>query len=406
MRSGRIATVVFAIVVLAGCAGSVAPAGAVQDLLYLQSSRGVTIVPVGASVPRFSGSTAVPAPNWSTMVRAQINGLNTDVIATDPATASTLWSHTVAGNLRVKVVSADGDLAVLSPTLERYFRDGRGRTTLVIVGGGSATAQSIVLHGNYEPEAFSTDGDSLFVIKYLPPRAPTRYQVRRLDLKTEKVVGVYTPDADLQKAMGGTARVQVASPDGNRLYTLYTVAGQNGEPERAFIHVLALDEIWAHCIDLPTGFTTAAESATALTVSPDGTRLYVANTATASLAVVDTKALQVLDTEPLGMSGRAASFAAHDSDRTIYVGSGDRLLAIDTMTLERKNSWVLPENIRGIQVGTEDKKIYVGLKRQVAVIDGGSGRELKTFDPPGVGRIDRFGLLLHREVRTYFNCAC
>ena len=410
---GRISAGVLALALTAGCAAAVTTVGSVQDLLYLQSAQGVTIVSPGASTPRFhassavvQGSSAVPAPDWSTIVRAQVNGRSTEVSATNPDTAATLWSRTVGGALHVKVVSVDGNLAVLSPISERYYQDGRPTTSLVIVGLDSNTAQWIHLKGNLEPEAFSTDGKSLFVIRYLPPRAPTRYQVRRLDLRTEKVVGVYTRDADLQKAMGGTARVQTASPDGNRLYTLYTIAGANGEPDRAFVHVLDLNEIWAHCIDLPVGFTKDAESATALTVSADGTRLYVANSANGSVAVIDTGTLQVLSTGPLGMVDDGPTFAAHDSHGTIYVGAGDRLEALDATSLERKASWVMPETISGIQVGAQDEKIYVGLRRQIVVIDAASGQQVNSFDPPGVRRIDRFGVLLHREVRTYFKCAC
>ncbi|HET7483371.1 MAG TPA: hypothetical protein VFK89_10965 [Actinomycetota bacterium] len=412
-KSLRFALGLVAGLVLAACAGAAAtmtqPAGTdVEDLLYLQSGRGdlAVITPDGAS-PRFHSDSAVPAPTWGTVVRAQPSGKHTIVTATDPATGATRWFQKLSGMLRVKVVSSDGSTVALARNTERYNRDGRKRTSFVIAGA-NVDPRVITVDGNYEPDAFSTDDRALFVIRYLPATAPEKYQVRRLDLDTEKIGGVVTPDKDLQKAMGGSAQVQASSPEGDRLYTLYTVGGHHGTRRYAFVHTLDLHEQWAHCIDLPEAFASHADWATALTVSADGSRLFVANTFIGRVAVVDTATLKVLRTGLLGFTSRAQSYAAHDSGSTLYVGSGNRVVAIDDDTLSRTQAWDLEDPISGIQVSSDGHKVYVGLIHTVIVFDVDSGDRLETFDPPGVRQIYRLGLRLQRvdEVRTTFTCAC
>src|SRR5207244_13219195 len=115
---------------------------------------------------------------------------------------------------------------------------GRAATDLVIARADGSPPRQYSLPGNLSPEAFSSDTDALFVIQYSPPMAPDRYRVRRLDLATGTIGDVASPDADLQADMRGTAQVQSFSPDGNRLYTLYTRI--EGSRRRAFVHVLSL----------------------------------------------------------------------------------------------------------------------------------------------------------------------
>jgi hypothetical protein len=374
---------------LAGC-GEPGPEAITKDLLFIRTAGDVAIVESGASSPTFRGG-AVPSSDWSTVVRSVRNGTATEIVAFEPSSGTERWDATLPGNLRTKVVSEDGDLVALGPSRERHHRLGRSSTTLVIVDGAGSEPRTITLEGNYEPEAFSTDGKSLFVVKYMPARAPKSYQVRRLDLGTERVEGVYTPDAHLQEAMGGTARIQAASPDGRRLYTLYTLGG--GEEGRyAFIHVLSLDELWAHCIDLPGEFASSAESATALTVSADGTRLYVANHAEAAVAEIDTSKLEVVRTRTINFGfGGGAAHAVNDSGSKLYLASGRRVAVVDATALTEVHSWLMKEKIKGIQVAGDGKKLYVALRDRVEILRAATGERLEMLDPPGVRRIDRFG---------------
>jgi YVTN family beta-propeller protein len=386
----RIGSCIFGAAVLLAACGDPGSVPNPNDLLFIQAAGNVAIVEPGASSPVFRGG-AVPSADWSTVVESVRDGSSTDVVALDPSTGEKRWDLAIPGNLRAKVVSGDGRLVALSPARERHHRLGRRSTTLVIVDADASEPRTISLDGNYEPEAFSTDGQSLFVIQYKPARAPTSYQVRRLDLGTQRVEAVYTPDAHLQRAMGGTARIQASSPDGRRLYTLYTIAGPEDQ-RYAFIHVLSLDQLWAHCIDLPAEFATAAESATALTVSPDGSRLYVANHAEAKVAQIDTATLQVVRTATVNFGfGGGPAHATHDSENGLYLASGRRVALVDATELTETRSWLLKDKIRGIQVAGDGTRLYVALRDRVEVLGAETGERLDTLDPPGVSRIDRFG---------------
>jgi DNA-binding beta-propeller fold protein YncE len=306
-------------------------------------------------------------------------------------------------------VSHDGSLVALSPLNERPYLRGRAHTRLVIAGSGAPEPRSYELSGNFEPEAFSVDGKSLFVVSYLPPRKPTNYQVRRLDLVTGKVTGVYTPDAHLQRSMGGTARIQAASPDGTRLYTLYTLAGDKDSEPRAFVHVLSLDELWAHCIELPKGFETSDEESAAITVSPDGSHAYLADSITEAMVEIDAKKLEVARTGTVDLDPGGGTHLAASPDNTLYAASGVDAIAIDLGTFSEENAWQMFSTISGLQIGNDPRQLFVGVRDRIVVLDVDTGIRVESIDPAGVKRIDGFGPVLNSipgETEEYFTCAC
>jgi hypothetical protein len=188
--------------------------------------------------------------------------------------------------------------------------------------------------------------------------------------------------------MRGTARIQQTSPEGDRLYTLYTLG--SGADRYAFIHVLSLDKLWAHCIDLPEGFGSSPESATALTVSPDGKRLYVADTAAGLIAEIDTEALSVLRTSRLDLgSGRTAQ-AAH-APGALLVSRGETLTSVDLSDLAVGRSWRMGERIKGLQIAEDGSRVYIGLNKGVAELELSSGRRLSHIEVAGIGRIQQLG---------------
>lgn len=379
-----------------------------QDLLFLRTPRGIAVVKSGASSATIQARRALPSRDWSIVYRTAPAGRSTDLTAVDPASGNELWTGRVPGALEVTLVSESGDMVVLEPRGQQTGYGGRSRrTTLVVSGSGVRQAQTVTLRGNYQPEAFSTDGRSLFVLQYLPARAPTSYRVRRLDLASERVRGVYTADGDLQESMRGTARIQALSPDGRRLYTLYSLRAQ-GE-RYAFVHVLSLDELWAHCIDLPQEFGAAMEWTTALTVAPDGKRLYVANSEIDSLVEIDADALKVVratDVE-FGGPGRAAH-AVYSGEGGLYLGSGRRIVAVDAESLTVSRTFDADAGVRGIQAASDGRRLYVGLKDRIAVLDVIAGEWLRDLQASGVSRISELGrsTRLLEEDREEITCAC
>src|SRR5207247_11381997 len=118
---------------------------------------------------------------------------------------------------------------------------------------------SFDLTWNYEPEAFSTDGSTLFMIQYLPPTAPEAYRVTSLDLAKGVVSPVFGRYKEPTERMPGVRLEQILSPDGSKLYTLYTSQpsayetryGGNAAASTpvTFVHILNLKEHWAYCLE-------------------------------------------------------------------------------------------------------------------------------------------------------------
>ena len=402
--AGRTASLVTVVAAALAACGSPEPTQ--TDLLYLQSGDAISIVAAGDSRESFRAVTAVPSHDWSTVVKTEKEGESSvRVVALDPSTGQELWSQSATGRLAVKGVSSDGSTAVLEPKGDRYMNNPT-RTKFVIARRNSSTPEVIELKGNFAPEAFSTDTQSLFVVQYLPARTPNRYQVRRLDLATGSVDDVYSVDAELQEAMRGTARIQAMSPDGTRLYTLYTL--KNRGTSYAFIHVLSLDELWAHCVDLPEEFATAPQKVSALTVSPDGKHLYVANGREQILAEVDTEALTVARTAPVDFANGVGAHALQSSADSLYLAGGTKVSVVDLEDLEIDSWWEADGLITGLQARADDSRMYVGQTTGVAIFDPSSGMSLGHVDPPGTGTVGRLGPVARGldPAREEFVCAC
>jgi hypothetical protein len=237
------------------------------DLLILGSGRGLTAIDssTGSILSATPGTPAVR--DWSKVFTARHEGGMTllQTMAVDTGQASFIAK--LQGDLAIRVVSPDGvEVALMSPLpkgLTPWTPQPRSRTTIVVADPtGQTAARRFRLEGNFEPEAFSTDGEGLFMISYLPPTSPAAYQVVRLNLADGKVTPVFGRQKSPVETMAGTRLMQVASPDGTRLYTLYTNqppsyakgydASQAGARRPvAFVHTLATDDGWAICVGLP-----------------------------------------------------------------------------------------------------------------------------------------------------------
>lgn len=392
MRAHRaMAAAVIFLMVAAGCGSDPVSETAAGDLLYLRTSSGVSLVKAGATSPTFQSVTAEPAPDWDTVVRSEWDRAEgkSNLVAVDPVTDETLWERSIPGRMRVKIVSPEARFVALAPDTGRYLSQ-PGQTRLVVTGRDVPVPTTIDLDGNFEPEAFSVDGQDLFVVQYLPAGRPTRYQVRRVEISTGKIQDVFSVDAELQEAMRGTARVQEMSPDGTRLYTLYSVNTPDGR--QSFVHVLSLDELWAHCIDLPDGFALSGAKRSAVGVSPDGERIYVADTAEGMVAELDAQELTVSLTAELDLVSafRGADVTVAADGASVFVAAGAHMSQLSTEDLSELRRWSMPVGITGIQVGS-DSDIYVGTRDEVAVINTRSGKQTDILEPAGAGSITSLG---------------
>lgn len=282
------------------------------------------------------------------------------------------WSRDLEGALSVRVASSDGSRLALLPFgaahVEPYAPAGRLRTDLTVLPTDGGELRTYALDGNYEPEAFSTSGRSLFVVEYVPPEAPDRYRVRKLDLDTGEVGPVYSADGHLQESMRGTARVQAMSADGARLYTLYTI-----DDGTAFVHVLDLEEEWAHCVDLPAPIGSSPEQLLAIAAAPAGDRVVVVD-AMHGVAELDAASLTVGRTAAVvadpWQAGRAMALLGQDGE--LLTGVGVTLAVLDA-ELGLRTRLEAPSTVLGLYLDPADGRVWALGDEAIYALDPASG---------------------------------
>ncbi len=386
------------LLVLAGCAEPPEPPDAV---VFFQSGRGITVA--GGDGGVLSSDATVASADWSRLYAVRGDRLVTFA----PGTNAELAATTVASGLTARVAAADGSLVALTTGGDTYQPVPRTETTIVVADpSGARSPRSLELRGNFEPEAFSADGAFLFVLQYLPAEAPERYRVRRVEVSTGAVTPLLSRDKSVvppgaEEEMRGEGRQAVLAPDRGRLYTLYLHQGEHqhtrdllpgrhspdGHPVHAFVHVLSLTEGWAYCLDLPAPFGDHPAEAHALTVSPDGKRLYVGELTTKQIAVADTESLTVTDLAPLAddePAGDGAAMSMSADGAALYVAAANVVRRLDPATLRITGSWAAPARVRGLAPAPDGRTLHLGLEGRVARVDAADGRVLDTFPATGL----------------------
>jgi len=381
------------------------------ELLYLGSASGITALAPTHGRVRFQETGAVPSRDWSVLYTTTNDGSTTTLHTLDPATGEEVSRRTVPGVFTVRTVSENGDMVALTrpapPNTDTYHPSAKDPTPLVVVRRGDSEPQELSVPGNVEPEAFSLSGDALFVIDFVPPLAPERYRVARLDLSRGSVDDVRSKEQELQEPMRGTARAQAVAPDGRRLYTLYTRDATADEPAEAFVHVLDLDAETASCVDLPAEFATDPRGAVAVT--PSGSHLYVYSPATSALAELDTQRLDLSRTATIASPVGAAPISprATATDTTLYLSLADRITPVALAGLTAGEWTLAPGEISGVEPASDDTALYVVLTDRVLVVDPrtfASRRELAV--PPQSVPIDHVAPALPPIASGYVKCAC
>ena len=292
-------------------------------------------------------SNAVGSPKWDKVFTVTGATLRT----LDGTTGATISEQDLpATGLRPMAGSIDGEWVALSDAPTRVgdgvMEPGQERTTVVVAPSRpdpSRPQQTMVLVGNFTPEAFSVDDRRLFVIEYLPPLNPDRYRVRQLDIGGAKPGPVLTFEkVDDTEEMRGLSRTQVLSPTvtgGPFLYTLYTKI-QGDDAQYGFVHVLQLGGGLVHCIDLPATLGLDQKGGS-IALSPDGTRLYVAS-ATGTVAELDTTQnlsshapFPILRTTTVATPATPASSTAISVDGSkLWVALGSAIVSVDRRDLQ------------------------------------------------------------------------
>ncbi|WP_051367908.1 YncE family protein [Hamadaea tsunoensis] len=362
---------------LAGCrpARPVAAVG-VPDVIVAETTDGLAVLrpdglaPVGAAVTTPDGAAIYTAGDRLTL----LSTAGGKVLAQDDLPAG--W--------RPRVTSADGGLVALTAPNK------------IMITDRTRERRSFTFAGLVEPDAFTLDGTGLFVLEWKPDGAPEFYKVRLLDLATGALSPLLTrakapiPPAD-EEQMRGEAHRGVLAPDRKVLYTLYThqpghqhtrdlVAGVHNPSVHAFVHTLDMEVGWAYCVDLPLPFGTADAGAYAAALSPDGSRLFVADTAAGRVAIIDTSTLTVDAVASIAPLAGGAAYALALGSR-LYVAAGTEVRILD-FSGTAHGGFTATAPVRGLLAAPDGTRLYAGFPESVAWLDPGTGAVQGTANLP------------------------
>lgn len=395
------------VLALPACAGIGRPQGiealAGQDLL-LGSSNGVVSLNAGSGAVTFQGEGVPALGTWSSVFSTSVSAGSSLLEGRDTTSGKVLSSIEVPGELSVRIASADGSLVALMPPLPHgtspWIPEPRARTQLTVAEPtGAREPASYELEGNFEPEAFSSDGRFLYMISFVPPTAPEAYRVARLNIDTGKVSDVSTGVKDVIETMAGTRLEQIADPFGSMLHTLYTTApasyaehAHEAGTTVSFVHMLSLVRGWAHCIALPKPMWGGDADDQAMALSPYEDRLYVVDTAQGLVTEVNTADPGLLRTGEIdfGATGSAPTQASVSSDGTLFVSTGRQIIAIDTGMLKRIRTWTMDAAVQGL--GSDEGHLYVATPGEVRVLDRSGDQELGSLPAPQLPDVAYVGL--------------
>jgi hypothetical protein len=356
------------------------PAGVVR----VSDGSVVTILDTGARRVVSRIPNGVSSTEWVFQTADTERGTWLRAVGTDGQTA---WEHQLGERLAARVASADGSLVALLPAddakVDPYHAAGRARTGVMVAATTGEADRTYRLEGNFEPEAFSRTGDALFLIEYLPAMHPDRYRVRRLDLSSGAVGAVPSVDGHLQESMRGTARVSAASPDGRRLYTLYTTDGPDGP--KAFVHVLDLEDSWAHCVDLPAPLGSAPEDELAIAAGPGDHGVVVVDAAEGAAVEVDPSSLRVARTStfrPLTDTGTVRAAVSRTGE--VYVAKG-RTVAVLGDDLRPTGRWTTERASMGLFADPDHDRLWQVTDGVVWALEPATGRRVGSVVLPGNG---------------------
>jgi outer membrane protein assembly factor BamB len=359
-----------------------------SETIYVDTGEGIAAIDTASGKGRWDAPRAFPSPRFDRFFSVDGSSL----VNLDPETGRARTEMTVPPGLAASVVSFDGRAVALTArtSTEAPYRPSERSSTLIVVARPNQSRyRTYRFDGNFEPEAFSTNERKLFLIEYLDLGEPPRYRVRVLNVERGTMAPVGRLTKFAPSSMRGSGRVQAYSSSGDVLYTLYTRQPPNYAHQHhgdvhhkgmvhAFIHVLNLEEGWAHCVDLPMPFGMGKEPASMLAVSPDGYRVYAGDGE--RVAAVDTVSLEVMSVNRTPELLKPIAGAVVASDGTLLIGNGSRVTALDGDWLEQPSSFDAPGEVRSLGIDPRGEELFVGTESGISVMDVATRKELTSID--------------------------
>lgn len=404
-------------------------------ILVVDEAGAISLLDPASGQVVYEVDDAVPTPDRSALLTTRWEEGSTVLESRDPTTGGVTGETTLSGFVSVRTISPEGGAVALLPGergTDLYEPEPRATTSITVAYIDERDSRTYELDGNFEPEMFSLDESTLFLIEFEPATSPTGYLVRQLDLETGEVGDTGAPQVGLNERMKGRARAQVLHPDGTFLYTLYTLPTEAGpvldveapdDQERwAFIHVINLDEEWSHCIFLPVPIGTVEEASVGMGISPDGRDVYVADASTSTVARIDARELTVEATVHVdelvgrsafgaveGATGREAGTkpaVAVASDGVVFVGDGNVVLGLAADSLKAVSAWGQQGAVTSLSVSASGTDLRVAGPQGISIIDRATGEETAVLRPPGGETVGLLGPPQGSVTQFSIECAC
>lgn len=260
----------------------------------------------------------------------------------------------VDGRWRVAGVSPNGRFAALA----RQSRDRRSTDATIVDLTRERIARRLDLRGDFEVETVSNDGRRLFLIEHLAA-SKTKYLVRLFDLSRNRLATKTLRGKGEPSVMAGYAWSGVGSPDGRWLLTLYL----NSDRKLAFVHALDLVTSIPTCIFLPGRGSFASLKGYSLTLSPDGGKLYAANTALGVISEIDLATRKVVRTARFARGARAGTGPTMTgtisrTGRMLYFSGGRDLFAYDAAYGVVRGPYPTGGRLTGYGFGLGDRRVH------------------------------------------------
>ena len=383
-----------------------------RETLLLSTQAGPLVVQIPSGSVLFDRPGTVASLGGSWLLSATPSAGSTLLETVDGADAEPASDVRLDGTLDVRVVSESGTaVALMDPLPDGWDPEvplPRSRSSIVVADPtGVGQPRTYDLRGNYEPEAFSTDDRQLFMIQHLPAESPTGYRVTALDLKRGRVYPVFGPYKAPPERMPGIRLQQIISPNADQLYTLYSSARPGYAPHHApvpndatvsFVHVLSLQEGWAHCVGLPRELWDRPASEQAMATSSNGRLLYIVDATLGLVTVMDTASLEIrtarIDLAVPGVRHTSAVVSADGS--ALFVGTSGEpsgVTKIDTDTFEVVRTWET-DDMSGLGLSGDGERLYVAFDDRVEVMDATNGSELAGVAVASPAPIERVSVAL------------
>jgi sugar lactone lactonase YvrE len=347
---------------------SVAPPGSSLAYVFPNGRQGpLWVYDLRTGRKRVALPNGMLSANGRVFVAAVEGQRKTRFVRYDPRTGRAHTLRSVPGAWSVVGVSADGR------RIARFkFRKRARGTTLTLDDPGRTS--SVRFPGNYELESFSQDGRRLFLVHW---HRTGSYDLQQYDRGSARLSPTKLDEPD--EKMTGQAQGAVETRDGSWLYTLYWKLDGG-----TFVHALDLRTGVAHCIDLPLRGDIATIGATALTLSPDEGRLYLASPLAGSVTTVDLGTLEAVSTAHFRpvlstnyLYGIGPSAAVSQNGRMLAFVSAHGLWVMDTAYGVVRGPTPVHQKLLGVGFTADGRRIVALGARHSSYFDAATGARVR-----------------------------